>query len=58
LRVGFVVDETKAVPAGATGMRFEVDIPSGDTEIKTWLIEKDGTSRGAYYVEALYMETE
>jgi len=56
LRIGSGVDETKAVPAGAAGVRFEVDLPPGDTEMQTWLIEPDGTSRGAYYVEALYQE--
>jgi len=58
LRIGDLIDETKAISAGATGVRFEVNLPAGDTDVMTWLIEKNGTSRGAYYVESLYMETE
>ena len=32
-------------------VRFEVEIKAGDMEVKTWLIEKDGTTIGAYLVE-------
>jgi hypothetical protein len=46
-----MVDETKPVLVGATAVKFEVELVAGDTEIKTWLIDDDGTSRGAYYVE-------
>jgi hypothetical protein len=51
LRIGDQVDRTKSVDQGATGVQFKVDLEAGDTEIKTWLIEEDGTSRGAYYVD-------
>jgi arylsulfatase A-like enzyme len=45
------IDEIKPVEKGATAVCFEVELEAGDTEVKTWLIEKDGTSRGAYFVE-------
>lgn len=56
LRIGDQVDERKAVPHGATGVRFEVDLHAGDEEITTWLYESDGESRGAYYVDVYYLE--
>ncbi len=56
LRIGEHIDETRPVPSDATGVRFEVEVPGGDTEIKTWLVDADGTSRGAYYLEARYLE--
>jgi arylsulfatase A-like enzyme len=46
------------VSEGATGVRFEVALPAGDTQIKTWLIEEDGASRGAYFVEVEYLNGE
>ncbi|MFP4367251.1 MAG: arylsulfatase [Bacteroidales bacterium] len=46
-----MVDETKPVIMGATAVKFEVELEAGDTEVKTWLIDDDGTSRGAYYLE-------
>jgi len=57
LRIGEHIDEIKAVNKGATGVQFEIELEAGDTEIKTWLIEDDGTSRGAYYVE-VYRESD
>lgn len=41
----------KEVPDGATEVSFEVDLPAGDCFVQTWLTERSGTSRGAYYVE-------
>jgi arylsulfatase A-like enzyme len=55
LRVGEAFDETRSVEPGATGVRFEVDLPAGDAEIRTWLVDADGTSRGAYYVDVTYL---
>lgn len=55
LRIGDLVDERQAVPPDATGVRFEVRLPAGDTELQTWLIESDQTSRGAYYVQTEYL---
>jgi arylsulfatase A-like enzyme len=58
LRVGDWVDEKQPVPPNATGVRFEVQLPAGDAEVMTWLIESDQTSRGAYYVEVQYLPGE
>lgn len=45
------IDVSKAVPAGATGVTFDVELRAGKTRLQTWLIdEKKGKERGAYYV--------
>ena len=44
------VDETAAVKAGDKGVAFEVELPAGPAELQTWLIGRDGTERGAYFV--------
>ena len=46
----------KPVAGGETSVRFEAELPSGDTTIKTWLTDKDGASRGAYYLEVQRLE--
>jgi len=51
LSIEDVADETKPVMIGATAVKFDVELLAGDTEVRTWLIDDDGTSRGAYYVE-------
>ncbi|MBW6480506.1 MAG: arylsulfatase [Bacteroidales bacterium] len=53
-----IIDETKPVVQGATAVRFEVELEAGDMEVKTWLIEKDGTSRGAYFVDVYRLSNE
>ncbi len=55
LQIGQAVDETKAVVPGETSVTFDVNLPEGDTNIKTWLNEGDGRSRGAYFVEVMYL---
>ena len=55
LRVGDRFDESQPVESGATGVRFEVELAAGDAEIMTWLIDRDQTARGAYYVEVHYL---
>jgi len=56
LKIGEMYNERKKVEQDATGVRFEVALSPGDTEIMTWLIEEDGASRGAYYVEVFRMD--
>lgn len=56
LRVGDHERLLRAVEEGATGVRFEVDLPAGDTSFKTWLIDEDGNARGAYFVEIERLE--
>jgi hypothetical protein len=51
LRVG-AVDKTMAVDPGERAAVFEVDLPAGPAELQTWLISRDGSERGAYYVYA------
>ena len=51
LRVGNLIDEKLKVEQGATAVRIEVELKAGDAEVQSWLIENDGSSRGAYFVE-------
>ncbi len=30
---------------------FDVELPPGPTELQTWLTARDGTQKGAYFVE-------
>ena len=46
------VDVTKPVPAGATSISFAIDLPAGKTKLQTWLTNKAGKSRGAYFIQA------
>ena len=52
LRIG-EVDETVDVVPGRSEVGFEVELPAGPAELRTWLIDADGGERGAYY---LYVE--
>lgn len=49
LRMG-TVDETKPVPAGATGVNFRVTLKPGPLALQTWFTAGDKTC-GAYFVE-------
>jgi len=50
LKIGDV-DETQAVPAGATAATFTVQLQAGKTRMQTWLTGgKAGKGRGAYFV--------
>jgi arylsulfatase A-like enzyme len=49
-------ETSAAVPAEATAVTLEVKLPAGPAEVQTWLEEKDGTSRGAFYVEVRRVE--
>jgi arylsulfatase A-like enzyme len=55
LQIGVREKLSQAVEGDATGARFELDLPAGETSIKTWLIEPDGKTRGAYYVDVEYL---
>lgn len=50
IRIGGVERETKVDP-GKAAVEFEVRLPAGPLELRTWLIAEDGTERGAYYVD-------
>jgi arylsulfatase A-like enzyme len=43
-------DESAAVNASDKGVSFEVELEAGPVTLETWLIGKDGTERGAYFV--------
>ena len=55
LRIGGQVDEVKSVPANATEVRVEAELEAGDMEIKSWLVDPDGATRGAYFVEVHFL---
>jgi uncharacterized sulfatase len=50
LKVG---DQKKILPVrpGATGVTFPVKLPAGPTKLQTWIAERGGEVRGAYFVE-------
>jgi hypothetical protein len=50
------VDVSKPVPAGATGVTFEVELPAGKTRLQTWFSDKSYELHGAFYVEVKYLE--
>lgn len=43
-------DETRAVDPGATEVRFTMRLEPGETTVRTWLTEQDGSTRGAYFI--------
>lgn len=55
LQIGTIEKLSKPVGKNTTGVRFEIDLPAGETSIKTWLIETDGETRGAYYVDVEFL---
>ena len=55
IRVG-AVDMRMDIDPAANGAVFEIDLPAGPAELQTWLISKDGTERGAYFVYARRIE--
>ncbi len=50
IKIGGIEREMKVDP-GKASVEFEVRLPPGPMELRTWLIAKDGTERGAYYVD-------
>lgn len=50
------IEQSKPVPDGATGVTFQVELKPGKTRLQTWLTEKGGDERGAYYVEVRWMQ--
>lgn len=58
LRITGMEDLSQPVSEGANGVRFEVDLAEGRTQIKTWLDESNGVSRGAYFVDVEHLDSE
>ena len=51
------IEESREPPAlDATAVTFRVNLKKGPARLQTWLDAKDGTSRGAYFVEVKYVE--
>ncbi len=48
------LDVRQSVPAGATSVTFEVRLEAGKTRLQTWLTQKSGKSKGAYFVEVKF----
>jgi hypothetical protein len=44
-------EHESAIEAGCTGVIFELDLPAGKTELRTWIYDVDGQTGGAYFTE-------
>jgi arylsulfatase A-like enzyme len=55
LTVG-TVDVSQKLAFGATSVTFAVRLEAGKTRLQTWLTEKNGRSKGAYFVEVKLLE--
>ena len=49
------IDETKAVPKGATGVTFNVTLPEGPTLLTTYLTDEKGQVGGAYFADVEFI---
>ena len=45
------LEQTLPIAEGTTSVRFEMTLPAGKTRLTTWLTDKAGRSRGAYYAD-------
>jgi arylsulfatase A-like enzyme len=43
---------SRRVSPGDAAAEFEITLPAGPAELRTWLIDRDGRERGAYFVQA------
>lgn len=50
------MERQAAVKPGSKGAVFELDLPAGRTELKTWLFDADGRAGGAYFTEVEALE--
>lgn len=50
------IDRSLPIPRDSKNISFEVSLQSGKTKLQTWLIENDGKSRGAFFVEIRRIE--
>ncbi len=44
-------EKEQAVEKGAKGVVFEMELPKGKTELRTWLFDEKGRAGGAYFTE-------
>lgn len=54
LKIG-QVDLNKQYGAGMAGIKFLADLKPGKTRLETWLAERGGAVRGAYFVDVKYL---
>ena len=55
-RVSIGEAEARAdVPAGASSVKLQMELPQGQAKMQTWLREANGTERGAFFVYARKM---
>ena len=43
------------VRAGTSGVTFSAKLEAGKTQIETWLLDRAGGMRGAYFVDVRYL---
>jgi len=55
LKIGDV-EKTKPIEKGNTAVTFRVNLKAGKTRLQTWLSEKDGRQRGAYFVNVRFVK--
>tara|TARA_B110000881_G_C18253288_1_gene354384 strand:- start:282 stop:608 length:327 start_codon:yes stop_codon:yes gene_type:complete len=44
-------EQESVVETGVKGVIFELDLPEGKTELRTWLYDAEGKAGGAYFTE-------
>ena len=44
-------EQESAVVSDTKGVVFELDLPAGKTELRTWLYDQNGKAGGAYFTE-------
>ena len=54
LKIG-KLDVFLPVRAGTNGVTFSVNLEAGKTQIETWLLDRAGGMRGAYFVDVRYL---
>lgn len=55
LKIG-EVDQKQSLAENVTSATFKVRLGKGQTRMQTWLTGQDGKTRGAYFVEARYLD--
>jgi len=50
------IEQAREVNEGESAATFTVRLEKGETRLQTWLVDTDGTSHGAYYVDIEYVD--
>lgn len=48
----------KTVESGSKGVVFEIDLPTGPTELVTWLFNEKGKAGGAYFTDVEWLDAQ